>query len=558
MLRKTLIGTALTMVVFTGWLFSDDLERPDLASVIKNIQQSLASIQDQIKDLRASVTQLSKIAKTEKQVVAMRPAVNVSTAPTGTQPMSSWQRAQEAYDRGKGLEDQKLCGQAIEAFTKAIELDPKNDAAYLHRGACRGQLGNLADAVTDLSQSLELQPNNSQAYALRASALAAGGQTAAAVADANEAIRRNSTNVDNYLLRASLHQRAGEVQQALEDYNQAIDRAPQSEKAYLGRATLLRTSGQLVQSVKDCYKAIELNPSDPAAYLCRAEFYIASGAPQPALADINQALMNGQNPAQAATLLAAAKQAFEMKTVTAPQQPVAAPAPAPSPVPTVSAPVPTPPVETAPAPVAKAAPVSPTPAPVTSAAPLVSVALPPAGMPSPGTLMQSTANPPATVPPAPAAPKTAEAVVAAPKPVANQIPAVEVKNTLPQVTVPRGSSGKSEQAVNLYRDGRKYAEQERFSQALPLFDQAIQLDANFTLAYNARCYAFLRLRQYDRAVADCSEAIKLDASYINAYQNRGVAKQLSGDRAGANVDFKRAAELQPVAQVQNTKIPGKQ
>jgi tetratricopeptide (TPR) repeat protein len=548
------------MVIFTGWLFSDDLERPDLASVIKNIQQSLASIQDQIKDLRASVTQLSKVAKTEKQAVAMRPVANVSSVTASAAPMSTWQRAQEAYDRGKGLEDQKLCGQAIEAFTKAIELDPKNDSAYLHRGACRNQLGNFPDAITDLSQSLELQPNNSQAYALRASALAAGGQTAAAIADANEAIRRNSTNVDNYLLRATMHQRAGEVQPALEDYNQAITAAPQSEKAYLGRATLLRTSGQLVPSVKDCYKAIELSPSDPAAYLCRAEFYIASGAPQPALADINQALMNGQNPAQAATLLAAAKQAFEMKTAAAPQPPqqppvvtapVAAPAPAPAPA-----------IEAAPAPIARTAPVSApasAPAPVASAAPLVSVALPPAGMPSPGTLTQSSASPPAALPPAPAAtPKPAESVVAAPKLVDLQVPVVPVKNTLPQVAVPRGSSGKSEQALNLYRDGRKYAEQERFTQAVPLFDQAIQLDSNFTLAYNARCYAFLRLRQYDRAINDCSEAIKLDASYINAYQNRGVAKQLSGDRAGANIDFKRAAELQPIAQIQNTKIPGKQ
>jgi tetratricopeptide (TPR) repeat protein len=555
MLRKTLIGTVLTLVVFTSWLFSDDLERPDLASVIKNIQQSLVEIQNQISDLRSSVKQLSKISKAEKQVATMRPVASISTGTNGTPAMSAWQRAQEAYDRGKGLEDQKLCGQAIEAFTKAIELDPKNDSAYLHRGACRDQLGNYPDAISDLSQSLTLQPNNSQAYSLRASALAATGQTAAAVADANEAIRRNSTNVDNYILRASLHQRAGEVQQALDDFNQAVAAAPQAEKAYLGRAALLRTSGQLVQSVKDCYKAIELNPADPAAYLCRAEFYIASGAPQPAIADINQALMNGQNSAQAATLLTAAKQAFEMKTAAAPRAPVV-------PTPAVAAPAapvpaaPTPAVETAPAPIAQAAP-APAPVATTNSASVISVAMP-AGMPSPGTLTQSTANPPATLPPAQAAAQKPVAAVTAPRPVATEIPVAQVKNTLPQGPVPHGSSGKSEQAVTFYREGRKYAEQERFAQAVPLLDEAIQLNPNFSLAYNARCYANLRLKQYDRAIADCSEAIKLDASYVNAYQNRGVAKRFQGDRAGSNEDFKRAAELQPVAQVQNTKASVKQ
>lgn len=538
-MRKTLIGLVLALVVFTSWLFSDDMERPDLGSVIKNIQQSLTEIQAQITDLRSSVKQLSKVAKAEKQAARHRPVESVPASTNGTQAMSSWQRAQEAYDRGKGLEDQKLCGQAIEAFTKAIELDPKNDSAYLHRGACRNQLGNYPDAIADLSQSLALQPNNSQAYGLRATALAATGQTAAAVADANEAIRRNSTNVDNYLLRASLHQRAGEVQLALEDYNQAITAAPQSEKAYLSRAALLRTSGQLVQSVKDCYKAIELGPSDPAAYLCRAEFYIASGAPQPAIADINQALMNGQNPAQAATLLTAAKQAFEMKSgSTMPQQPVEA-----APAPVTSAPAPA--AAEAPAPTAQVTTPAPAgnPAPVANTASMVSVALPPSGMPSPGTLTQNPSSIPATA--------------AAPKPLAatNPILAVPVRNTLPEVTVPHGNSGKSEQANNLYREGRKYAEQERFPQAVPLFNQAIQLDPNFSLAYNARCYAFLRLKQYDRAIADCSAAIKLDASYVNAYQNRGVAKHFAGDRAGSNGDFKHAAELQPVAQVQSIKAP---
>jgi tetratricopeptide (TPR) repeat protein len=185
----------------------------------------------------------------------------------------------------------------------------------------------------------------------------------------------------------------------------------------------------------------------------------------------------------------------------------------------------------------------------------INVALPPAGMPSPGTLTQApAAQAPAAKSAAPnAAPKQAAAVGTVP-PTA----VVPGKNALPQVSAARGASSRFEQAISLYREGRKYAEQERFAQAVPLFDQAIQLDSGFALAYNARCYSFLRLRQYDRAIEDCSEAIKLDASYANAYQNRGVARHFQGDRAGSNDDIKRAAELQPVAQVQTTKIPGKQ
>src|SRR5579871_857370 len=107
MLRKGLIGLGLTFVLFTGWLFSDDLDRPpDMASVVKNIQLSLSQIQSEIKDLRSSVKQLSKISqaeKSEKKVIAPKN----DSGPIGTPVLSAWQRAQEAYDRGKGLEDQK-------------------------------------------------------------------------------------------------------------------------------------------------------------------------------------------------------------------------------------------------------------------------------------------------------------------------------------------------------------------------------------------------------------------------------------------------------------------
>jgi len=299
---------------------------------------------------------------------------------------------------------------------------------------------------------------------------------------------------------------------------------------------LLRGQGQLAASVKDCYQAIELKPADPAAYLCRAEFYIASGAPQPAIADINQALMNGQNPAQASAMLNAAKQILEVREGAA-QQATAPQAPSPV-VEAVSAP----------RPVAASS---------EAAASVPVAALAPDGMPSPGTLPQSPA-------PSPAPPKA----VIAPVPTKAQIaPAASVPAVPPphapwnaQAASSRNAQASHGAAVpnaananSLYRQGRQYAEQERFADAVPLFDQAIQANPTFTQAYNARCYSYLRLKQYDQAIADCSEAIKLDPSYANAYQNRGVALHYKGDRAGGNEDLKRAAALQPVAELQGVK-----
>ena len=114
---------------------------------------------------------------------------------------SNWRNALEAYKHGKQLEQQRQYGPAIEAYSRAIQFDPKSDTAFLHRGNCFFQLGENADAISDFTQSLALQPNSSRAYLARALALAASGQNEKALSDAGQALQRDPQYLDAYLLR---------------------------------------------------------------------------------------------------------------------------------------------------------------------------------------------------------------------------------------------------------------------------------------------------------------------------------------------------------------------
>ena len=49
----------------------------------------------------------------------------------------------------------------------------------------------------------------------------------------------------------------------------------------------------------------------------------------------------------------------------------------------------------------------------------------------------------------------------------------------------------------------------------------------------------------DKAIADCSQAIRLNPDDAEAYKHRGLAYQEKGDHAKANADLKRAKELDP-------------
>ena len=316
MLRARIIVWGISLLLFASWLFSQEIEPPDLMGAIKSIEATLQQLQKEINDLHGSVKQLSRSAKKKHET---RPTD--SPVPEAPASAPAWQLAHDAYERGRRAEDVKACDSAVEAFTRAVELDPKNDSAFLHRAYCYYDLGNYASAITDLNQSLALQPNNSRAYAKRASALSAAGQTAAAVLDANEAIQRDANNPTHYLLRAGLNQQLGKLQDALDDYNKAIARAPNSDAAYLARAAFYRSQGQVQKSLEDCYKAIQLNSADAAAYLCRAQFYLTTGATQPALEDISHAILVGHNTSETMAMVSSAHDILQSKQAAREQHP---------------------------------------------------------------------------------------------------------------------------------------------------------------------------------------------------------------------------------------------
>ena len=62
-------------------------------------------------------------------------------------------------------------------------------------------------------------------------------------------------------------------------------------------------------------------------------------------------------------------------------------------------------------------------------------------------------------------------------------------------------------------------------------------------AYRARGGIYYRKGDFDAAIADCSKAIEIDPTNIEAYHNRGAAYDKLGEREKARQDVKKANEL---------------
>jgi len=80
--------------------------------------------------------------------------------------------------------------------------------------------------------------------------------------------------------------------------------------------------------------------------------------------------------------------------------------------------------------------------------------------------------------------------------------------------------------------GRTLTASGNYDEAIAELTEAIRLQSDFARAYNARGYVYLLKRDYQHALADLDEAIRLDPNYANAIQNRGMALRGLGKKAG--------------------------
>jgi tetratricopeptide (TPR) repeat protein len=84
-----------------------------------------------------------------------------------------------------------------------------------------------------------------------------------------------------------------------------------------------------------------------------------------------------------------------------------------------------------------------------------------------------------------------------------------------------------------------------FDQALADFHQAIRLDPGCAQAYLNRGIAWKAVGEYGKAIADFTEAIDLDPKLTVAFVNRGLTVQAREDYDQALSDFEEAIKLDP-------------
>jgi tetratricopeptide (TPR) repeat protein len=168
--------------------------------------------------------------------------------------------------------------EAIENFTKAIEINSEYFDAYNTRGIVYATTGEFDLAIADYEMAIKLNPRFEYPYINRGNARRETGDLEGALTDYNTAIEINPQSVLAYFNRGMIYSKNGDFEEAIADFSQAIRLDPNSAIAYWGRQGLLAQKGDLIRAIADCDKLIELNSIFTlSAHNNRGEFYFSLG-----------------------------------------------------------------------------------------------------------------------------------------------------------------------------------------------------------------------------------------------------------------------------------------
>ncbi|KAL7000625.1 Serine/threonine-protein phosphatase 5 [Sarracenia purpurea var. burkii] len=85
----------------------------------------------------------------------------------------------------------------------------------------------------------------------------------------------------------------------------------------------------------------------------------------------------------------------------------------------------------------------------------------------------------------------------------------------------------------------------RYSQAIDLYTQAIELNSQNAVYWANRAFAHTKLEEYGSAIQDASRAVEVDPKYSKGYYRRGAAYLAMGKFKEALKDFQQVKKISP-------------
>lgn len=120
---------------------------------------------------------------------------------------------------------------AVERYSRALELAPRNIEAMYNRGLILHRLGQDRDAMRDFNAAIRLAPNFALGYVARAGLLWEAGEKDAALEDVQTALRKRPDIPETHIMNGQLLAAQGQFKEARDAFLRALEIDPASVAA---------------------------------------------------------------------------------------------------------------------------------------------------------------------------------------------------------------------------------------------------------------------------------------------------------------------------------------
>lgn len=181
-------------------------------------------------------------------------------------------------------------GEALQAFSRAIEADAGFADAYGNRGTLLAEMKRLPEALADFDRALALRPDNPTDLCNRAGVLSNLGRLDEAIAGFDRALMLMPQLAPAFYNRAEVKMRLGRFADALADCDRAIALYPNMAGAHSNRGLTLKAMGRLEEARSSIERALTIDPNNVEAFANRGNVSYEQGRLDDAIADYDRAL----------------------------------------------------------------------------------------------------------------------------------------------------------------------------------------------------------------------------------------------------------------------------
>ncbi|HEY2840947.1 MAG TPA: tetratricopeptide repeat protein [Pirellulales bacterium] len=195
----------------------------------------------------------------------------------GDTPTYAAAKAATQYRRGVCFRMMGKLGDAVNAFTEAIKLNPDLGEAYFRRGICFFQMNENDLALADFEKASSLSYEDPRSRLWEGFTQAKLNDYEEAIRAYGQAIAESDRYTPAYVNRGLAYMMLGEYDKALSDFDEAIRLEPTESDHYYKRGVIYEKKGKQQEAADSFASAIKFNDKNVLAYRHAATALAALG-----------------------------------------------------------------------------------------------------------------------------------------------------------------------------------------------------------------------------------------------------------------------------------------